>query len=124
VNIARHEKRVERLFLRFSAMYGHVWRSIYKTDESLSYTKKTWADELMRFEDKSLEHALRACMQACSFPPTLPQFIEFCKSHQKSDGFFQSKDELKKPEPAIAKMHLEKIKSILNMKPREEKNCE
>jgi hypothetical protein len=118
VSIARHQKRVDRLFLRFSAMYGHVWRSIYKTDEFLDYSKKAWLEGLMGFEDKSLEHALQLCLQRCHFPPTLPHFIECCKAYHKPDVFFQSKEESQKADPAVAHMHLEKIKTMLNIKPQ------
>lgn len=118
VSIARHQKRVDRLFLRFSAMYGHVWRSIYKTDEFLDYSKKAWLEGLMGFEDKSLEHALQLCLQRCPFPPTLPYFIECCKAYHKPDVFFQSKEEPQKANPAVAHMHLEKIKTMLNIKPQ------
>jgi hypothetical protein len=99
-------------------MYGHVWRSIYKTDEFLEYSKKAWLEGLMGFEDKSLEYALQTCLQSCPFPPTLPHFIDCCKAYHKPDVFFQSKDTPHKADPAVAHMHLEKIKAMLNIKPR------
>jgi len=99
-------------------MYGHVWRSIYKTDEFLDYSKKVWLEGLIGFEDKSFEHALQTCLKTYPLPPTLPQFIECCKTYQKPDVFFQSKDVIKKADPAVVKIHVEKIKALLKTKPR------
>jgi hypothetical protein len=103
-------------------MYGHVWRSIYKTDEFLDYTKKAWIDGLMKFEDKSIEHALQLCLKKCPLPPTLPQFIECCKAHQNTDVFYQKQESVQKADLTMAEMHLNKMRTILNMKLQQKEN--
>lgn len=39
-------KRIDRLFLRFAAMYGQVWRSQFKSDEFLVFVKGEWQQGL------------------------------------------------------------------------------
>lgn len=124
VNSARHQKRIDRLFLRFSAMYGHVWLSIYKTEAYLDYTKKMWLDALLKFEDKSIEYALQLCLNKYTFPPTLPQFIECCKPYQNAGVFFQKQESMQTSDLSVAQIHIDKIRGILNMKPRNLENVD
>src|SRR3990167_10930685 len=65
-------KRVDQLFLRFAAIYGHIWRSLYKSDEFLAYTKQEWMSDLDKFNSTVLDHALMHCKQQESYPPSLP----------------------------------------------------
>ncbi|MGQ3892049.1 Vir protein [Legionella sp. CNM-4043-24] len=106
---------MDSLFLRLAAMYGHIWRSLYKSEEFLAFTKNEWAEGLMRFDDAIIEKSLAHCCNHWEYPPTLPQFVECCKAYS-----VQAKHEtpIKKFKPAsqiVANTHLSKIKSILNM---------
>lgn len=114
-NSTRNQKRIDRLFLRFSAMYGHVWRSIYKTDDFLKYSKEAWLKGLSGFEDKNFEHALRVCLKTYPLPPTLPQFIECCKSYHAASDFVQAAKVDQKRDLNVAYAHLQQIKTMLNI---------
>ena len=118
MSIERQQNRINRLFLRFSAMYGHVWRSIYKTDEFLEYTKKAWLEGLKDFEDKNIEHALHICLKTCLFPPTFPQFIENCKAYHKPEVIVHAKEPRQRANPVVVMNELEKIRVMLNIKPQ------
>ncbi|WP_392536728.1 Vir protein [Legionella sp. 227] len=111
-----HHKRIDRLFLRFAAMYGQVWRSQFKSDEFLVFVKGEWQQGLLGYADNILELAIELCRKNKELPPTLPQFIDFCKNCSKKSSFFIPDESPKNNNPEVAKTHLQKIKQILNMK--------
>ncbi|WP_064115044.1 hypothetical protein [Legionella bozemanae] len=115
-SIEEQRKRIDRLFLRFAAMYGQVWRSQFKSDEYLVFVKNEWQQGLFDYADNILELAIELCRKNKELPPTLPQFIDFCKNCSKRSAFFERDESPKKNNPEVAKTHLQKIKQILNMK--------
>lgn len=112
-NLAREQKRIDRLFLCFSAAYGHVWLRIYKSGDFLDYSKKAWLKELNKFDDKALQYAIGVCIQNHHLPPTLPQFIDCCREYSKRYDFFKKEEESLKSDKATADFHLQQIKAIL-----------
>ena len=112
----KHSKRIDRLFLRFAAMYGHVWKSLYKSDEFLAFTKQEWRDALTRFDDDVIAKALTHSQCHWAYPPTLPQFIECCKAH--SNNVFVMHPHTPSRNFEVAHAALNKIRTILNMKSR------
>jgi hypothetical protein len=76
-------KRIERLFLRFAAIYGHVWKSMYKSEQLLEVTKEEWAINLKPFNNQMVKEVLLDCTQHLKHPPTLPQFISKCRAIEK-----------------------------------------
>ncbi len=74
-----YDKRMDTLFSRFAAIYGHVWISSYPTADSLKFAKCEWSDALTRFDNQALKQALIDCREHNKFPPTLPEFIACCK---------------------------------------------
>jgi len=111
-----HRKRIDRLFLRFAAMYGHVWKAQFKNDEFLVFVKGEWQEGLLGYEEKTLDSAIKLCRVNKVFPPTLPQFIDFCEQCSNKNKFFKVEKSLKHQSPEVAKTHLQKIKELLNMK--------
>lgn len=111
-----HRKRIDRLFLRFAAMYGPIWRSQFKSDEYLDFVKREWQAGLFGYAETILELAIEVCRKNKELPPTLPQFIDFCKNCSKKNSFFVRDESPKNNNPEVAKTHLLKMKQILNMK--------
>ncbi|HBD7398703.1 TPA: Vir protein [Legionella pneumophila] len=97
-------------------MYGQVWRSQFKSDEFLVFAKGEWQQGLLAYADNTLELAIELCQKNRELPPTLPQFIDFCKKCSKRDSFHVPREYSKNNNPEIAETHLQKIKQILNMK--------
>ena len=112
----KDKKRIDHLFLKLAAMYGHVWKSLYKSDEFLAFTKTEWLNALARFDDIIIAKALTYSQNHYEYPPTLPQFIECCKAH--SNRVFVVERHATDRNIAIAHEALNKIRTILNMKPR------
>lgn len=107
---------MNRLFLKFAASYGHTWRSLYKSDTCLQFTKQEWSKRLSTFDDITLDAAFDQCMDVCMYPPTLPHFIEQCKSIKKRALENQPKPEIPQPSSLeVAETYLQKIRSLLNM---------
>ena len=105
-------KRIDRLFLSFTAFYGQLWRSQFKNEEFIEFMKNEWANALNHVEDNFLQEALTHCRNKKEFPPTLPQFIELCRGAKKRTAF-REKANYKKSRPEVAALHLEKIKAML-----------
>jgi hypothetical protein len=80
---AEIEKRIERLFLRLSAIYGYIWWNMYRNDELLEITKLEWSTALKRFDNQVLKEALLSYRTKKGYPPTLPEFIDCCAAIQK-----------------------------------------
>jgi hypothetical protein len=96
-------------------MYGQVWRSQFKSDEFLVFVKGEWQQGLLGYADNVLELAIELCRKNKELPPTLPQFIDFCKHCSKRGSFFVPDETPKNNNPEVAKTHLLKMKQILNM---------
>ncbi|TIE36073.1 Vir protein, partial [Legionella pneumophila] len=43
------ERRIDLLFSKFAAFYGHVWRSQFKDEVFLKFAKKEWQEALSDF---------------------------------------------------------------------------
>ena len=116
-DIEKHKKRIHNLFLRLAAIYGHVWRSLYKSDEFLAFTKNEWLEGLKKFEDTAIDKTLLTCRDQWEYPPSLPQLIEGCKQvTNKNKGFYNNNQPANKAKPEIAMMYLTQLKTILNIK--------
>jgi hypothetical protein len=111
-----NRKRIDRLFLNFAAMYGQVWRSQFKSDSFLDFAKEEWQKGLMGFKETILELAVDVCRDTREFPPTLPQFIDFCKQAFKRDIFFKREELPKINNFEVGEAHLVQIRKMLNMK--------
>lgn len=105
-------KRIDRLFLSFSAFYGQLWRSQFKSDEFLMFMKNEWFQALQDIEDKHMNEAVNQCRQSKEYPPTLPQFIDLCR-HAKKRRVFRKIEDHKKRSQEVAHQHLAKIKAML-----------
>ena len=118
VDTETQKKRIDRLFLRFAAMYGHVWRSLYKSDDFLAFTKSEWLKGLKKFGDSIFESALQYSLKHWEYPPTLPQFTECCRAYSKQGQYDKPCTIYKPSSPEVAHAHLSKIKTILNQSVR------
>ncbi|CEG62209.1 Legionella vir region protein LvrB [Legionella micdadei] len=108
--------RMDSLFLKFAACYGHAWRSQLKHEQFISFMKEEWSQALIDIKDTVLESAIKVCMANKELPPTLPQFIEICKSIEKKNAVFKVTPSTKPKTPAIAEFNLSQMKKILNIK--------
>jgi hypothetical protein len=88
-NAETDRKRIDQLFLKFAAYYGHTWRSQFKQDDFLVFMKQEWEKSLVSIGDKELDLAIEECRTSKELPPTLPQFIELCQSIRRRNTFRQ-----------------------------------
>ena len=87
-DINSQSKRIDLMFSRFAAFYGHVWRSQFKHEGFLEFAKKEWMDGLAQFSDEAVNKAILSCREFCEMPPTLPQVIGYCKQVKKRYEFY------------------------------------
>lgn len=97
-------------------MYGQVWRSQFKNDDFLVFVKSEWQEGLRRYTDAIIDLAIEVCREQKEFPPTLPQFIVFCKNCAKRLVPEEPTERSKPVNPEVAIRNLSKMKAILNMK--------
>lgn len=72
---------IDRLFMRFSAMYGNKFLDMWK-DIEIADVKKCWSDELRIFSVEQVGIAV-GNLKNNNFPPTLPEFLQLCESARK-----------------------------------------
>jgi hypothetical protein len=117
VNTEKHNKRIDSVFLRLAAIYGHVWRSLFKSNEFLAFTKNEWQEGLKQFEDEVLNQAIDQYRNQNEMPPSLSQMITYCKQIKKtkdeSKTMVQNKTIPRKLSYEEVKKHLQQCKEIL-----------
>lgn len=109
-----NSKRIDRLFLKFSVFYGQVWRSQFKNEEFLAFAKKEWARVLVGVSDAHFEQAIKNYCAEKEYPPSLTQFMDFCKTLQKREELLTKRPKIESvSKPEIALYHLKQIKQLL-----------
>lgn len=70
--------RIETLWARMAAMYGHTWTSAYG-DNPGGLAADTWATALSGLTADQLATGLRSCVaEGGEFPPSAPRFRAMC----------------------------------------------
>ena len=101
------------MFSRFAAFYGHVWRSQFKNDGFLDFSKKERSDRLASFSDEILNQVILHCREFCAMPPTLPQVIGLCKQINKRHEFYKADPNYVPANSAVVTLNLAKCRNIL-----------
>lgn len=71
---------VDRLFARFTAMYGSQKVGAMWADADREEVKGVWAQQLGRFEPPTIAAAIQSLIDSGDpWPPTLPGFVEACR---------------------------------------------
>jgi len=86
-DINRDARRIDVLFSKFAAFYGHILRSQFKDEVFLNFAKKEWQEGLKAFTDAIVEEATKGCRDFYEMPPTLPQMIHYCREIKKRKEF-------------------------------------
>ncbi len=104
------DKRIERLFLRFSAIYGYIWWNMYKNEELLQITKLEWSTALKRFDNQIMKEALLSYRTKKGYPPSLPEFLDCCVVIQRRmDPCLSEYRTFQRGSEDVAKQHLKNI---------------
>ncbi|MBA2711546.1 MAG: Vir protein [Tatlockia sp.] len=114
-NSGNRIEQVNKIFLKFSIFYGHIWRSQYKNEFYSNFARDEWSQALHEFDEKIIDEAINKCLENREMPPTLSQFIELCKQ-LKRNNYFYKEEPYQGCNPDIAKAELKKIKNTLKMK--------
>lgn len=107
---------VNKIFLKFSIFYGHVWKSLYKNDDYSAYARHEWRVALERFDEKVIDEAVEECLKRQDMPPSLPLFLDFCRQLSHKHSAFYRPEPVEKAHPSVAAMNLGKIRAMLNMR--------
>jgi hypothetical protein len=87
---------VDRLFVRFSQMYGNKFISQIGGD--IAGTKRAWADGLHGISGYEIADGLKACLRS-DWPPTLPEFRSMCRQPRDPETAFRRAAEILGREP-------------------------
>jgi hypothetical protein len=69
------------LFLRFEAIYGHLWTSRHTHVDAWEITKDEWGMALADINHTAIRKALDELRaNGEQYPPTLPMFVKMCLS--------------------------------------------
>lgn len=108
------EKRIDLLFSKFAAFYGHIWRSQFKDEAFLRFAKKEWQEALGEFTDLVMIKAITDCREFYELPPTLPQMIRCCRQITKHTAEEVVKEIYIPPEKEFVLSQLQQLKHILS----------
>jgi hypothetical protein len=97
----KEQKRIDLLFSKFAAFYGHIWRSQFKDEVFMKFAKKEWQEGLGRFADDVLSEAILGCREQYEMPPTLPQMIYYCKQIKKRKEFRIKEEDIRAQESVV-----------------------
>lgn len=107
--------RIDRLFVKFSAIYGHIWQSQFKQADFLNIAKKEWSETLTDITDDNIDLAFKACKKRHEMPPTLPAFYQLCRSYQPKIKINDvAKTECKPADEKNIETHLKKLREIVS----------
>lgn len=73
-------KFIDRVFVVMHVTYGHLWSSLFPTDDMLRVAKAQWALQLAPWSESAIEKGLDRCRRAYERPPTLPQFMNLLRT--------------------------------------------
>ncbi len=112
-DVNNQSKRIDVMFSRFAAFYGHVWRSQFKHEGFLEFAKKEWHEGLSQFGDDVLNKAIITCRDFCEMPPTLPQVINHCRQIKKRNEFYVACNDSAVAKPEVVTRYLKQCKEML-----------
>lgn len=104
-------------------MYGQLWRSQFKSDAFLALAKNEWQKGVGGFTENIMELAIDLCRNTRELPPTLPQFIDFCKKLSKVDVFSKPRELPEITSFEVGEAHLLDIKRLLNISKIQRDEC-
>ncbi|HHU0036410.1 TPA: Vir protein [Legionella pneumophila] len=116
-------KRIELLFTRFAVYYGHIWKSLFKSESFINFAKQEWEKALSQFSDEVLEKAIIGCRDFCEMPPTLPQMMQFCRDVKKRAEVFKPTVVSKPAEHEVVKSHIKQCYQFLSTHNKEREIC-
>lgn len=108
------ERRIDMLFSKFAAFYGHVWRSQFKDEAFLNFAKKEWQQALEQFSNAVLDKAILHCRDNYELPPTLAQVFQYCKGLKKRDDFYVRAAPFVRADSKVANFNLTQCKKFLS----------
>ena len=113
IDANNQSQRIEVMFSRFAAFYGHVWRSQFINEGFLEFSKKEWREGLSLFSDEVLNTAAIHCRDFYEMPPSLPQVITLCRQIKKRTEFYVVNHEAPTANMEVVNLHLKRCKEIL-----------
>jgi hypothetical protein len=69
-------KRVDILFARFCAIYGHRWKSVFSDPIFVHAAKLEWSPVIDRMKDEDMEAGITLCKVIYDWPPSIAEFTK------------------------------------------------
>lgn len=108
---------INQLFERFSAIYGHLWNSLFKSTHNAKRMRDEWFTALQDYALPTLQAAVLISMQhKMTYPPTLPEFLQFCRQAESQQRTYKPPEPAPRANPALVEHQLQKIKAMLSTK--------
>lgn len=115
-DIDKASTRIDLLFSKFAAFYGHIWRSQFKDEAFFKFAKKEWQEALSEFTDVVLTKGILSCREFYELPPTLPQMIYCCRQIKRQITFYVVKQGAVPAKKEIVASCLQRCKEMLAIK--------
>lgn len=70
---------IDKLFLRFTAIYRSKWTADLICDELILTAKFEWAQALKKFDETVIMDTIEHCKVTYPFPPSISEFVSIAK---------------------------------------------
>lgn len=81
---------LHHLFFRLSVIYDNLWLSKFRSESIILAKKAEWYLALQSFDQKHIVAAIDRCCLLYSFPPSIKEFSDLCRSEKKKEEFVSS----------------------------------
>lgn len=106
---------VQRIFDRFTAIYGSQKVGAMWAGANLEEVRQVWGEALGQFSADTFGQALRSLEQTSTeWPPTLPTFVTLCRQYNRPEHrVFLPAPAANASDDATARANLAKIREML-----------
>ena len=87
VACGRYSGRViDRIFVRMTSNYGHLWSSRFPSTDMLNAAKAEWSLALDEFSLDEIKQGIEQCFELYGKPPSMTEFVRCCRPANEDFG--------------------------------------
>ena len=92
--------------------YSYLMKPAYY----FNLARNGWQEALESIDEPILDEAIEECLKQREMPPTLSQFMDYCKQLSSKHTEFYIPAVVEKAKPTVAEENLRQMKLMLNMR--------
>lgn len=81
---------MDRLFARFSAIWGHRWTGPLQHPAALRIARAEWAESLAGLSQAEIDAGVRKAKQDLEWPPSVAEFLTLCRDRRENAAMYRA----------------------------------